>query len=1124
MNCPHCRHDNPTGTKFCGECGARLSASCSACGASNPPSNKFCGECGQAIQAVSPSAVPAPSAYTPKHLAEKILTSKAALEGERKQVTVLFADLKGSMELLVDRDPEEARKLLDPVLERMMEAVHRYEGTVNQVMGDGIMALFGAPLAHEDHAVRACYAALRMQESVSQYAEELRRRRGVDVQVRVGVNSGEVVVRSIGSDLHMDYTAVGQTTHLAGRLEQLARPGATLISTDTLSLSEGHIKVKSMGPVPVKGLAAPVEVFELLGGGIARRRFEATAARGLTQFVGRRHELDVLATALDRARAGHGQIVAPVGEPGVGKSRLFWEFTRSYRTHGWLVLEGGGVSYGLATPYLPVINLLKGYFQIDERDDSWGIREKVTGKLLTLDRALGLTVSAILALLNVPVDDPEWHALDPPRRRQRTLEGIKRILLRESQVQPLLLVVEDLHWIDSETQAFLDSLVESLPMARVLMLLNYRPEYQHGWGRKAYYTEVRLDPLPPESAEELLDVLLGDDPALPALKQLLIDRTEGNPFFLEESARTLIESRVLVGERGGYRLVRPIESIQVPATVQAVLAARIDRLPPDEKRLLQSASVIGKNVPLAVLQGIADVPEPDLRQSLASLQAGEFLYETRFFPELEYTFKHALTHDVAYAGMLHERRRALHAQVVDVIERLWPDRLVEHAERLVHHAISGEAWDRALVHARQAGAKAASRSLHREAVAYLDQALAALDHLPESRERLIEAVDLRLDLRNSLHPLAEHERIRQHLTVAEQLAVALDDPLRQARLLGYLSMHFGVVGPPTRALEHAERALALAANAGSLELELEMRLRVGIAQMYFDQRHTVAILRPLIACLDNDLAARHRFGLMFTAPGARGILAQSLAALGEFPEAAAVGAEALQIAETLGHRYSLAFVCRAVGIAHALQGDVARALPLFERSVELCRAVGARFILPATAAHLGLARAQDGRTAEAEMLLDEAAREASGDYEPVWALIVTASGYQRAGRLERAREVATAAMDHARARQEGGTGTWASFLLGDVAAASTPPDAKTAEFHYLAALGNAEFLGLRPLVAHCHLGLGKLYRRSGDGMKAQAHLTTAATMYREMDMGFYLAQAEEVSRGDCIGPPLPPSI
>ena len=394
---------------------------------------------------------------------------------------MLFADLKGSMELLAQRDPEEARKLLDPVLEHMMEAVHRYEGTVNQVMGDGIMALFGAPVAHEDHAVRACYAALWMQESVKRYAEEVQLTVGVPIHIRVGLNSGEVVVRSIGSDLRMDYTAVGQTTHLAARMEQLARPGTTLITADTLKLTEGYLQVQSLGAIPIKGLADAVEVFELVGGGATRRRFEAAVARGLSRFLGRQMELAILGQALERARTGHGQIVAPVGEAGIGKSRLFWEFTHSHRTEGCLVLESGSVSYGKATLYLPVIDLLKVYLQIEDRDDSRKIREKVTNKLLTLDRALEPLLSALLALLDVPVDDPQWQTLDPPQRRQRTLEAVKRLLLRESQVQPLVVVMEDLHWIDSETQAVLDSLVESLPGARVLLLVNYRPEYQHTW-------------------------------------------------------------------------------------------------------------------------------------------------------------------------------------------------------------------------------------------------------------------------------------------------------------------------------------------------------------------------------------------------------------------------------------------------------------------------------------------------------------------------------------------------------------------------------------------------------------------------------------------------------------------
>src|SRR3954453_8988809 len=426
MQCPHCQQENPAGVKFCGECGMRLDAVCPACRAANPPGNKFCHGCGESLSRGAPPArplAPPPESYIPRPLAERIISSRGAPEGERKQVTVLFADLKGSMELLADRDPEEARAILDPVLERMMEAVHRYEGTVNQVMGDGIMALFGAPLAHEDHAVRACYAALRMQEAIKRYAQEVQRSEGLPIQIRVGLNSGEVVVRSINSDLHMDYTALGQTTHLAARMEQMAMPGSVLLSADTLRLVEGYVQVKSLGQMQVKGLAEQVDVYELAGAGLTRTRLQAATARGLTRFVGRDAELEVLRRSVDQASAGHGQVVAVAGEPGVGKSRLVWEFCHSHRTEGWLVLETTSVSYGKATPYLPVIELLKTYCGIEPRDDPRRMREKVLGKVLGLDEALRPTLPALLALLDIPVDDSTWQTLGPPQRRQRTLDA-----------------------------------------------------------------------------------------------------------------------------------------------------------------------------------------------------------------------------------------------------------------------------------------------------------------------------------------------------------------------------------------------------------------------------------------------------------------------------------------------------------------------------------------------------------------------------------------------------------------------------------------------------------------------------------------------------------------------------
>jgi class 3 adenylate cyclase len=683
-------------------------------------------------------------------MAEKILTSKAALEGERKQVTVLFADLKGSMELMADRDPEVARQLLDPVLERMLAAVHRYEGTVNQVMGDGIVALFGAPLAHEDHAVRACYAALAMQEAIRRYSDEVRRRHGISVQMRVGLNSGEVVVRAIGNDLHIDYSAIGQTVHLAARMEQLATPGRILLTSATLRLVEGLVQVHALGPISVKGRAEPVEVSELVRASALRGRLQAAVVRGLTRFVGRQQELAALRQTLERAESGHGQVVGMVGEAGVGKSRLLYEFIYSHHTPGWLVLESASVSYGKATPYVPVIDLLKRYAHVEEHDDLRTIRAKVVGQVVTLDAALQDTGPALLSLLDALPDDSPFLQLDPPQRRQRTLTALKRVLLRESQVQPVLLVCEDLHWIDAETQALLDSLVESLPTARLLLLVNYRPEYQHGWGHKTYYTQLRLDPLPPASADELLQDLLGDDPSLAPLKQLLIARTEGNPFFLEESVRTLVETRMLVGEPGAYGLVKLLGSLQVPGTVQAVLAARIDRLSAEEKRLLQTAAVIGTEVPWPLLQAIANAPEDALHRGLTHLQAAEFLY------------------------------------------------------RLAHHALRGEVWDKVLAYGRQAGEKAMAHSAHREAVAYFEQALGALAQLPEQRATCEQAIDLRLALRTALLPSSNFERIPALLREAEALATNLDDPQWLAQVSGFLARHFSFMGAHDRALALAE--------------------------------------------------------------------------------------------------------------------------------------------------------------------------------------------------------------------------------------------------------------------------------------------------------------------------------
>ena len=1120
MKCPNCQCENEPEARYCEECATPLARGCPKCGNPVRESAKFCPNCAQPLSVPSsPTNRASPASYVPQHLVDKILSSKATLEGERKQVTVLFADLKGSMELLADRDPEEARKILDPVLERMMEAVHRYDGTVNQVMGDGIMALFGAPFALEDHAVRACYAALAMQSAIRNYSEEVRRSQGVPpLQIRIGLNSGEVVVGAIGSDLRMEYTAVGHTTHLAARMEQLAAPGTTLFTGATLQLVEGYVAVKRHGPIPVKGLSEPVDVFELTGTGTARSRLQAAAARGLTKFVGRSGEHAHMNEALERAAAGHGEIVALVGEPGVGKSRLVWEFTHSHRTQGWLIIESASVSYGKAAAYRPVIDLLKAYFQIEDRNDSRRIREKVTGKLLALDETLKPIIAPCLSLLDVPVEDPQWEGLDPPQRRLRILESCKRLLLRESQIQPLLLVFEDLHWIDNETQAFLDSLVESLPTAHVFLLVNYRPEYQHRWGAKTYYTQLRIDPLSGENAEILLSALLGEDASLLALKRLLIERTEGNPLFLEESVRTLVETGRLQGSRGAYQLTVPTAELHVPATVQAIIAARIDRLAPEDKRLLQAAAVIGKDVPYPLLRAIAGLPEEQLRRGLASLQAAEFLYETSLFPDLEYTFKHALTHEVAYGSVLQERRCTLHASILDAVEQVYAGRLDENVDRLAHHALRGEVWNKALAYLRHAGEKAIARAANREAVMHFEQAIMVLPHLPETRATLEQAVDLRLAMRWCWMPLGGLAEVAEHARKAQPLAKALNDPRREALI--HCSMSSAILGESTNAIEHARLALEIADSLNDPTLRIISKWFLGRPYLELGAYSKAVQFFQIDVGLESQDIAAYLMGQLEQATPygtfaaysycvAEGDTSHCLAELGKFDEAMVYAKRALEFAEKLENLVLRAFQEANLAFVYMRKGEHQTALTLAEGWLQTYR--DAELPLPAQimASRLGPIFNLCDRIPEAVALFETAQqfsepRNLVGFLQPELAWL--AHAYGRAGRTDEAVTFGQRALELARKYGQRGNEAWTLYVLGDIYGSLPQPDRAYEAYQQALALG-AE-LGMRPLEAQCLLGLGELARKSDKDREAQEQLTRACGMFREMGMRFWLDKTE----------------
>jgi class 3 adenylate cyclase len=703
----------------------------------NPPEFKFCGECGMALM---PAREAIASAKTPLSAVEpsvRVRSEQAAADaagGERKTVTALFADIKGSMDLMERLDPEEARAIVDPALKLMIDAVHRYDGYIVQSTGDGIFALFGAPVAHEDHAQRGLYAALRVQEEMARYSARLRAAGNPPVEIRVGLNTGEVVVRSIRTDdAHTEYTPIGHSMSLAARMQTLAPTGSIVITEQTQKLTAGYFDLKPLGPARIKGVSDPINVYEVLGIGPLRTRLQMSASRGLSKFVGRRAELEQLDKALELARGGHGQIVAAMAEAGVGKSRLFHEF-KLRRQGECLVLEAFSFSHGKASAYLPAVDLLKSYFRIADHDDERTRREKVTGKVLALDRALEDALPHLFALLGIPAGDGRLDEMDPTIRSRRTREAVKSLIIRESLNQPLILIFEDLHWIDAESEALLNLIADSIGTAQILMMVNYRPEYRHNWGHKTYYTQMRLDPLGEENAAELLTAMIGDATALGPLKTMIIARTEGNPFFIEEMVQVLFDQGALV-RNGIVSIAKPLTSIEIPSTVKGILAARIDKLTPADKDLLQSLAVIGKEFPIDLVRRVVGKPDDELAPMLSNLQAAEFIYEQPAIPENEYTFKHALTQEVAYGTVLMERRRIIHERTAAALEAMFAATIDDHLAELADHYNHSANALKAVEYLGRAAGQAGIRSAYNEALRYARDALTRVREMPESRER-----------------------------------------------------------------------------------------------------------------------------------------------------------------------------------------------------------------------------------------------------------------------------------------------------------------------------------------------------------------------------------------------------
>lgn len=1017
---------------------------------------------------------------------------------------MLFADIANSTDVIRNLDPEDAKRFLVPAVKIMTKAVHRYEGIVVRDRGDGIMASFGAPIALEDHAMRACYAALDMQNGIRARAEEVARELGVPLEVRVGMNSGPILVTVThepgkGREIRID----GVTTHIAARLEPLAVPGTVLIGRDTFALTEGFVEARELGSRHLKGVQEEIRVYQLDGVN-TRMRIQALAARRMTKFVGRAEQIETLRRKAAQAHAGRGQVVALMGEAGIGKSRIVLEFIHSDALTGWQVLEAGSVSYGKATAYLPIADLLTRYFDIHTRDDEARVRDKIAQKLKTLgEERIPAQLPFFIAALGMVVSDAAWAKLMPIERQRGMFDALRRLLIRESQRKPLCLVFEDLHWVDAETHAFLDTFLDSIPGARILMVVDYRPEHRNRWASRSYFAELRLEPLPATSAGELLDMLLGSESELNPLKQALIDLTEGNPLFLEESVRSLVETGMLTGTPGQRHALGSLLSGFVPRTIEALVSSRIDRLPAETKEILQCAAVIGYEISLAVLELVAR-HRGTIEDRVRELQAAELLYEKTLFPETVYSFKHAITREVVYATLTREKKRTLHAETARAIVTVAEGRLEEHVERVANHAQIGELHDMALEYLERAGTKAYGLYANQEAAEYFERAITVLRHLPESPAMLERAVDVRFELRNALIALSELDRIRTCLEEIEAILARLGDNVRGTRHAAFRCNYHFLAGEQRRALEFGQSGLRLAEECGDRTLKGELLYRVG--QCYHllgDNRRAITLLEQSIEHTAEP-HERSRFELsVIPAVVSRTWLVSVLAECGDFRAAMERAKQALTIAETAEHPLSEALGWLAIGHVLRRKGELDGAIGALERGIELCD----RYTLPLwrmrLLSSLGIAYACTGRMDEGLELCRRALSDAEAMRvivdQPMFLVHIGIASLV-AARMEDALECGKRALDLAIVHETKTDQAWARFLIGRACLAAGAEAINEAARELDVSLSLAIACEARPLAAFCQTALGKVHYQLGEDAKAQEFMNAAETIYSALDM------------------------
>jgi class 3 adenylate cyclase/tetratricopeptide (TPR) repeat protein len=939
MLCPKCQFENVDGAKFCNECGSNLEISCPECSKMNPPDSKFCNECGRNLTSAQEPVekelsfdekIDKIQRYLPKGLTEKILSKKARIEGERKQVTVMFCDMEGFTPLSEMLGIEDAYSIMDQVYEILIHKVHDYEGTVNEMTGDGIMALFGAPVALEDAPQRAIRSSLAIHREMAKFNDTLKQgKKDVPpVKMRIGIHTGPVVVGTVGNDLRVEFKAVGDTVNLASRMEGQAQPGTTYITEDTFKLTEGLFRFEGLGQREIKGKQAPINVYRAIAPSTRRTRFDVSAERGLTPFAGRERELELLLDGLERIKSGRGQAFSITAEAGVGKSRLLYEFRKAVASEDVTFLEGRCLSYSRAVAYHPLIDILKANFDIHEDDGDSEIKKKVIRglKMLGADQASALPY--LLELLAVKDSGVDKIPMSPEVKKDRIMEAFKQIAIKGSEIRPLILAYEDLHWIDNSSEELLKYVLESIAGARILLLFTYRPEFVHTWGAKSYHSQLNLNRLSNRESLIMVSHLLGTDNIDGDLEEFILEKTEGVPFFIEELIKSLRDLKIIERENKRYHITKDIKEVAIPATVQDVIMARVDSLPEGPKVLLQTISAVGRDASYELIKQITGLNEQELLPQLSILKDFELLYERGIYPQSTYIFKHALTQDVAYDTLLAKRRKEIHEKIGEVIEALYPDRLEEYYELLAYHYGRSANADKAVNYLGLANQKAAKLNAMEEAKAYFDEAMALLDALPETEENLQRRISLLVSQGEAFMLIFKIPEYYDLLNRYEPMARELGNSELLGAFYGRLGLCHHFFGHYDQAIQTLTKAIELCQGTGNAE-------DAGRAYAYLNWSHTDRGEYDQVLALKEDFLRTMEQGFTpYSYSFGLAAVSRACAYLGRWDAAVKEGKKALSVAEEFSDNSLISIVFWNLSIAYTWKGDLARAIECGELALK----------------------------------------------------------------------------------------------------------------------------------------------------------------------------------------------